>query len=141
MISRLLESARTLKLGPYGMFQKLVHEWKGKLKRGCHEGQGKCYRELNCFLGSLCWMEGAGAKQVERFYHFYAINRNKMTTLTPGYHAEAYSPDDNRLYVEYGLPFVAPRVLILYTVTYVRSYCPLSTKAIRLRRSTSWWGR
>jgi hypothetical protein len=21
-----------LKLGPYGMFQKLVHDWKGKLK-------------------------------------------------------------------------------------------------------------
>jgi NAD+ synthase (glutamine-hydrolysing) len=23
---------KALKLGPYGMFQKLVHEWKGKLK-------------------------------------------------------------------------------------------------------------
>jgi hypothetical protein len=26
----------------------------------------------------------------------YAINRHKMTTLTPSYHAEVYSPDDNR---------------------------------------------
>ena len=24
------------------------------------------------------------------------MNRHKMTTLTPSYHAESYSPDDNR---------------------------------------------
>lgn len=30
------------------------------------------------------------------FYFFHAINRHKMTTLTPSYHAENYSPDDNR---------------------------------------------
>ena len=27
---------------------------------------------------------------------YYAINRHKATTLTPAYHAESYSPDDNR---------------------------------------------
>jgi len=26
----------------------------------------------------------------------YAINRHKATTITPSYHAENYSPDDNR---------------------------------------------
>ena len=30
------------------------------------------------------------------FFYFYAVNRHKMTTLTPSYHAESYSPDDNR---------------------------------------------
>ena len=30
------------------------------------------------------------------FYFYHAINRHKMTTLTPSYHAEDYSPDDNR---------------------------------------------
>ena len=30
------------------------------------------------------------------FFFFNAINRHKMTTLTPSYHAENYSPDDNR---------------------------------------------
>lgn len=30
------------------------------------------------------------------FYFYHAINRHKMTTLTPSYHAENYSPDDNR---------------------------------------------
>lgn len=36
------------------------------------------------------------ARQVKRFFRFYAINRHKLTTLTPSYHAEAYSPEDNR---------------------------------------------
>ena len=33
---------------------------------------------------------------VKRFCRRYAINRHKMTTLTPSYHGEDYSPDDNR---------------------------------------------
>ncbi|EFA83148.1 glutamine-dependent NAD+ synthetase [Heterostelium album PN500] len=36
------------------------------------------------------------AEKVKRFFYYYAINRHKMTTITPSYHAEAYSPDDNR---------------------------------------------
>ena len=36
-------------------------------------------------------------------------NRHKMTTLTPSYHAENYSPDDNRFDLRpfcYNLPMV-----------------------------------
>jgi len=36
------------------------------------------------------------AEKVKRFFRFYSINRHKMTTVTPSYHAEQYSPDDNR---------------------------------------------
>jgi NAD+ synthase (glutamine-hydrolysing) len=36
------------------------------------------------------------AQKVKDFYFFNCINRHKMTTLTPSYHAENYSPDDNR---------------------------------------------
>ena len=36
------------------------------------------------------------ATKVKAFFRFYAINRHKMTTITPSYHAENYSPDDNR---------------------------------------------
>jgi NAD+ synthase (glutamine-hydrolysing) len=36
------------------------------------------------------------AEKVKRFFTFYAINRHKMCTITPAYHAEGYSPDDNR---------------------------------------------
>jgi NAD+ synthase (glutamine-hydrolysing) len=36
------------------------------------------------------------AAKVKRFFTYYAINRHKATVLTPAYHAESYSPDDNR---------------------------------------------
>lgn len=36
------------------------------------------------------------AEKVRRFFYYYAVNRHKMTILTPSYHAENYSPDDNR---------------------------------------------
>jgi NAD+ synthase (glutamine-hydrolysing) len=36
------------------------------------------------------------AAKVKRFFYYYSLNRHKMTTITPAYHAEAYSPDDNR---------------------------------------------
>lgn len=36
------------------------------------------------------------ANKVKFFFEKHAQNRHKMTTLTPSYHAEMYSPDDNR---------------------------------------------
>ena len=36
------------------------------------------------------------AAKVKFFFRMYAINRHKTTVLTPSYHAENYSPDDNR---------------------------------------------
>ncbi|MEW5302061.1 MAG: hypothetical protein WDW36_004871 [Sanguina aurantia] len=36
------------------------------------------------------------AAKVKMFFRYYAINRHKATVLTPSYHAESYSPDDNR---------------------------------------------
>lgn len=61
-----------LRCGPYSMFCKLVHLWHDK----CTPAQV--------------------ADKVKLFFRFYSINRHKMTTLTPSYHAETYSPDDNR---------------------------------------------
>lgn len=60
------------KLGPFGTFQRLVHEWKDDYTP----------REV--------------ADKVKRFFHYWAINRHKMTTMTPSLHMEDYSPDDNR---------------------------------------------
>ncbi|KAG0342989.1 glutamine-dependent NAD(+) synthetase [Podila humilis] len=68
---------KVYKCGPYSMFTKLVHLWGGG------GGGGR--------------MEVAEiAVKVKRFFFYYSINRHKMTTLTPAYHAESYSPDDNR---------------------------------------------
>ena len=33
---------------------------------------------------------------LQAFFRYYATNRHKATVLTPSYHAESYSPDDNR---------------------------------------------
>ena len=38
----------------------------------------------------------AVADKVKFLFKSYSVNRHKMTTLTPSYHAEQYSPDDNR---------------------------------------------
>ena len=34
--------------------------------------------------------------KVRHFFYYYSVNRHKLTTLTPSYHAENYSPEDNR---------------------------------------------
>jgi NAD+ synthase (glutamine-hydrolysing) len=58
--------------GPVSMFSKLMAEW----------GHSLSPKEI--------------ASRVQSFFYYYAINRHKMTTLTPSYHAESYSPDDHR---------------------------------------------
>jgi len=57
--------------GPVSMFLRLVQIW----------------RELTPSDVSV---------KVKHFFRMYSINRHKMTTLTPSYHAENYSPEDNR---------------------------------------------
>ncbi|PKI85565.1 NAD(+) synthase (glutamine-hydrolyzing) [Malassezia vespertilionis] len=62
------------KCGPYSMFVKLLPMWTPRLS------------PIDI------------AAKVKHFFFEYARNRHKMTTLTPSYHAESYSPDDNRTY-------------------------------------------
>ena len=48
-------------------------------------------------MAARSWFEPLEtAEKVKRFFRYYAVNRHKLTTLTPSYHAEQYSPDDNR---------------------------------------------
>lgn len=63
---------KVAKAGPYSMFCKLLNMWKD------------------------IWTPRQVAEKVKRFFSKYSMNRHKMTTLTPAYHAESYSPDDNR---------------------------------------------
>ncbi|KAL1741215.1 hypothetical protein HDZ31DRAFT_45915 [Schizophyllum fasciatum] len=69
------------KCGPYAMFTKLLHEWGDRLS------------------------PAQIAAKVKLFFFEYARNRHKMTTITPAYHAESYSPDDNRFDLR---PFLYP---------------------------------
>ncbi|XP_075044348.1 glutamine-dependent NAD(+) synthetase isoform X2 [Mixophyes fleayi] len=62
---------KVVKTGPYSMFCKLLLMWRKMSPKQV-------------------------AEKVKYFFRMYSINRHKMTTLTPAYHAESYSPDDNR---------------------------------------------
>ncbi|KAI0189463.1 hypothetical protein F4808DRAFT_34140 [Astrocystis sublimbata] len=73
------------KLGPCGMFERLVHEWGAGSERKLSP------REV--------------ADKVKRFFYFHKINRHKQTVATPAYHAESYSPDDHRFDLR---PFLYP---------------------------------
>ncbi|XP_077868215.1 glutamine-dependent NAD(+) synthetase-like, partial [Saccoglossus kowalevskii] len=61
------------KCGPFSMFCKLIHQWRDAYSP----------RQVS-------------SRESEAFFRTYSINRHKMTTLTPSYHAESYSLDDNR---------------------------------------------
>ncbi|CAN3502701.1 hypothetical protein DICA1_E16512 [Diutina catenulata] len=74
-LSRFGTLRKVERCGPIDMFVKLYHEWSQP--------------PYNLTAAEV-------AEKVKKFFFFYAVNRHKMTTMTPAYHAEAYSPDDNR---------------------------------------------
>ncbi|KAK4113726.1 glutamine-dependent NAD(+) synthetase with GAT domain-containing protein [Canariomyces notabilis] len=80
------------KLGPFAMFQRLVHDWS-------------IDRERTADDDAPYYTPAQVAEKVKRFFHYYAINRHKMTTLTPALHCNDYSPDDNRFDLR---PFLYP---------------------------------
>jgi len=68
-------------LGPVAMFSKLLHVWSDRFSP----------REIY--------------EKVRHFHYYYGINRHKTVTLTPGYFANPYSPDDKRYDLR---PFLYP---------------------------------
>ena len=58
------------KLGPWGMYEKLVHLWCAPIG-STPDGRGLTPREVY--------------GKVKRFFWYYMINRHKMTVLTPSY--------------------------------------------------------
>lgn len=68
--------------------------WFGRLRKVHRCGPLSMYHKLRDIWTHLPNAEIA--KKVKRFFYFYGVNRHKMTTLTPAYHAESYSPCDNR---------------------------------------------
>lgn len=66
----------------------------GRLRKMYRCGPVSMLRKLMVTWNHLSPYE-VGTK-VKHFFYHYSANRHKMTTITPAYHAEAYSPDDNR---------------------------------------------
>jgi NAD+ synthase (glutamine-hydrolysing) len=68
--------------------------WFGRLRKISRCGPVSMFRKLCVTWSHLSTAEVAA--KVKRFFYYYSVNRHKMVTLTPSYHAEGYSPDDNR---------------------------------------------
>jgi NAD+ synthase (glutamine-hydrolysing) len=66
----------------------------GRLRKISRCGPVSMFRKLCVTWGHLSPSEVA--KKVKKFFFFYSVNCHKMCVITPAYHAEAYSPDDNR---------------------------------------------
>lgn len=100
------------KLGPFGVFQRLVHDWSPDRPAAAANGNGaddiKDSKDgiISDADATTPRMEPRQvAEKVKTFFHYYAINRHKMTTLTPALHCNDYSADDNRFDMR---PFVYP---------------------------------
>lgn len=70
--------------------------WYGKLRKLSRCGPYSMYCKLLAVWKDRNLSPADIAAKVKFFFRMYAINRHKMTTLTPSYHAENYSPEDNR---------------------------------------------
>jgi NAD+ synthase (glutamine-hydrolysing) len=66
----------------------------GRLRKINYCGPVSMFRNLTAVWPQLT--PAVIAEKVKKFFYYYSVNRHKMTTLTPSYHAENYSPDDNR---------------------------------------------
>lgn len=68
--------------------------WFGRLRKNENLGPVFMYRRLVDAWPHMT--PRAIAAKVKFLFRNYSVNRHKMTTITPSYHAESYSPDDNR---------------------------------------------
>ncbi|XP_047341843.1 glutamine-dependent NAD(+) synthetase isoform X2 [Impatiens glandulifera] len=67
----------------------------GRLRKIFRCGPVSMFKNL-CFKWGSRLSPAEVSEKVKHFYKYYSINRHKMTVLTPSYHAESYSPEDNR---------------------------------------------
>lgn len=105
--------------GPWAMFTKLLHIW-GPQPAALSSLPATDPRRMTAGIAPPLRHTGDPtaqphevlspaeiAEKVKRFFWFYGVNRHKMTVLTPAYHAESYSPDDNRYDLR---PILYPRL-------------------------------
>jgi NAD+ synthase (glutamine-hydrolysing) len=111
-LSTLGRLRKACKLGTVGLFERLVVDWADRLR------PRDVYRKVRDFM------------------YYYAVNRHKMTTMTPGLYLESYTPDDNRYDLR---PFLYPRFTfehrkienLLRKVSQYRACCVCANMDIR----------
>ncbi|OAL38056.1 NAD+ synthetase [Fonsecaea nubica] len=104
------------RLGPWGVFEKLLPIWTSPPPdseaiateaRGAHTDP----QYVHSVAHGESMTPRAVYEKVRKFFYYYAINRHKQTTLTPGLHMEQYSPDDHRYDMR---PFLYPSFTAQY---------------------------
>jgi NAD+ synthase (glutamine-hydrolysing) len=99
------------KLGPWGMYEKLLHLWGAAppSEDSTTTTKGEATHQNPEMVHAHIHGRGLSPREiyekVRRFFYYHSINRHKMTVLTPSYHAEQYSPEDNRFDLR---PFLYP---------------------------------
>ncbi|KAG2313877.1 hypothetical protein Bca52824_016999 [Brassica carinata] len=73
--------------GPVSMFKNLCYKWGTKVS------PAEIAEKMKYIIKSLYYI----FRIYPNIFKYYSISRHKMTVLTPSYHAESYSPEDNRL--------------------------------------------
>ena len=89
--------------GPLTVFWKMMEKWDHPIATQRRKLTASIRRDVKQ-KPYTSYADEVGQK-VKDFFFFHAVNRHKMTTLTPGYHAENYSPEDNRFDLR---PFLYP---------------------------------
>lgn len=91
--------------GPVSMYRKVLQQKQADDALG-NLDEKKEATQPGGALGPPTEKQKEWAKdKVKNFYGRYYRNRHKMTVITPAYHAENYSPDDNRFDLR---PFLYP---------------------------------
>ncbi|PTB43347.1 glutamine-dependent NAD(+) synthetase [Trichoderma asperellum] len=111
-LSRFGSLRKQYKLGPYGMFLRLLNEWGGHGKLSP--------REI--------------ADKVKRFHHYHFLNRHKQVVATPAYHAESYSPDDHRFDLR---PFLYPSAFESWSFKKIDERVAALEKALERRQANA----
>ena len=86
--------------GPVSMFLKLLAQWSHMTPSMVAEKVKKFFFYYRFYSKYRIISTTSCTHDILTFFFFTcstnSVNRHKMTTLTPSYHAENYSPDDNR---------------------------------------------
>ena len=113
------------KLGPWGMYERLLHLWSrpsppetslaSSIPNGVPTQQKATTQEVPDSAHAAIQGRGLSPREIMekviRFWDSHKANRHKMTTITPAVHMEQYSPDDNRYDLR---PFLYPKFTWAY---------------------------
>lgn len=102
---------KVYKLGPWGMYERLLYSWGKPIPESKADSQSTTTEPTSSESTNFLVPRGLTPQQIRTkvltFFNFFQINRHKATILPPGLHLEEYSPEDNRFDLR---PFLYPSI-------------------------------